>query len=53
MSERRPSGLVANLSEDTDKVGRAVAMQLSLAVNSIGGVIGGIHPRFEPQQPSP
>ena len=53
VSERRPSGLVANLSEDTDKVGRAVAMQLSLAVNSIGGVIGGIHPRFEPQQPSP
>lgn len=46
VSDRRPSGLVANLSEDTDKVGRAVAMQLSLAVNSVGGVIGGIPPRF-------
>ena len=46
VSEMRPSGLVATLSEDTDKVGRAVAMQLSLAVNSVGGVIGGIHQRF-------
>ena len=43
VSDMRPSGLVATLSEDTDKVGRAVAMQLSLAVNSVGGVVGGIH----------
>ena len=46
VSDMRPSGLVATLSEDTDKVGRAVAMQLSLAVNSVGGVVGGIHQRF-------
>ena len=53
VSERRPSGLVANLSEDTDKVGRAVAMQLSLAVNSIGGVIGGITRASSPSSPHP
>lgn len=47
VSMTRPSALVANLSEDTDKLGRAVTQQLSLAVNAVGGVLGGVYQLFQ------